>query len=105
MGEIRIKRVPEELKRRLKAEAKRLGINVRSVMLVKLWGEWEHGDLVGALIRGPERGKSDGEMAYQEHTGRDEQGGDGDREGEPGNIADDGAAVGESGSKPHGSHL
>jgi hypothetical protein len=73
-GEIRIKRVPEELKERLRLEAKRLGINVRAVMLIKLWGEWEHGDLVGALIRGSERGISDGEMGNQECAGGNGQG-------------------------------
>lgn len=38
MAEIRIRRVPEELKLELKAEAKRRGVDVRAVMLFRLWG-------------------------------------------------------------------
>lgn len=37
-GEIRIKRVPEELKALIRAEAKRLGMDERGVMLMRLWG-------------------------------------------------------------------
>lgn len=38
MAEIRIRRVPEELKELLRSEAKRLGVDIRAVMLMRLWG-------------------------------------------------------------------
>lgn len=38
MAEIRIKNVPAELKAMIKAEAKRLGMDERGVLLMRIWG-------------------------------------------------------------------